>query len=259
MNTMLIDTHCHLDAECFRQEIDDIIQRAAAQGVCHLITIGVSLDSSKAAVALAERYPSVSAVVGIHPNYVQEARASDWDGIVALSQHPEVVGIGETGMDRYWDHSPADLQEEYFRKHIDLSRASGKPFVVHCRDAEADVVRILQQSAEEHGPLTGVMHSFCGSAENAAACLQAGMHISFAGMLTYKKNETLRETARVIPLSRLLVETDSPYLAPQPNRGKRNEPAWVRWTAECLAAVHGLSLSQLAEQTTENARQLFKV
>jgi TatD DNase family protein len=131
--------------------------------------------------------------------------------------------------------------------------------VVHCRDAEADVVRILQESAAEHGSLSGVMHSFCGSAENAAVCLEAGMHISFAGMLTYKKNETLRETARVIPLNRLLVETDSPYLAPQPNRGKRNEPAWVRWTAECLAAVHGLSLSQLAEQTTANARKLFKV
>jgi len=256
MTASLIDTRCHLDAEAFHQDLDDVIGRALAGGVEQMLTIGITLQTSQAAVVLANRYPCVAAVVGIQPNYAQEARAGDWDQIVELATHPRVVGIGETGLDRYWDFAPLDIQREYFVRHIELSRSCRKPFVVHCREAEADVVQLLQEQAQQ-GPLHGVMHSFCGSAEIAAECLRLGLYISFAGMLTFRKNDALREVARTVPLDRLLVETDAPYLAPHPWRGKRNEPAWVRQTADCLADVHGVSRDELAAATTANARRLF--
>ncbi|MFG0240110.1 MAG: TatD family hydrolase, partial [Gimesia chilikensis] len=167
-------------------------------------------------------------------------------------------GIGETGLDRYWDYAPIELQQDYFSKHIQLSRERDLPFVVHCREAEADVVDLLQREAEQ-APFKGLMHSFCGTPETAAACLELGMYISFAGMLTFKKNDELRETARLIPLDRLLVETDAPYLAPVPQRGKRNEPAFVKHTCACLAELHDKTPEEMAEITTQNARTLFQL
>ncbi len=258
MPPALIDTHCHLDAEAFQQDLDDVIQRAVDSGVRQILTIGITVETSQAAVLLANRFECVSAVVGIQPNYAHEAKPGDWEKIVDLADHPQVVAIGETGLDRYWDFAPLDTQQEYFVRHIQLSKSSGLPFVVHCREAEADVVAVLQSEAAD-GPLNGVMHSFCGDAETAAVCLDLGMHISFAGMVTFRKNDALREVAKTVPLDRLLIETDAPYLAPHPNRGKRNEPAWVRLTAECLADVHGISMDELAAATTENARRLFRL
>lgn len=252
----LIDTHCHLDEQAFSTDRDEVVQRAADAGLVAVITIGTTAESSRLAVELAAKYPLVYAAVGIQPNYVAEAGPGDWDEIERLAGEPKVVAVGETGLDRYWDYAPIDLQVEYFQRHLDLARRSGLPFVVHCREAEADVVAQLRE-ASKSGPLRGVMHSFTGDAGTARACLDLGMHVSLAGMLTYKKNEELRRVAAGVPRDRLLVETDAPYLAPVPLRGKRNEPAHVRHTCQCLADVHGLPLEEMAVETTRNARALF--
>lgn len=253
----LIDTHCHLDEEAFAQDRDEVIQRAVDAGVSSIITISITAASSRRAVQLAQQYDSVSAVVGVQPNYVAQMQPGDWEAIEQLASEPKVVGIGETGLDRYWDYAPLDVQREYFTKHIELARRCNLPFVVHCREAEADVVAHLREASAD-GPLHGVMHSFSGDAATATACLELGLYISFAGMLTYRKNDALRAVAKQVPLDRLLVETDAPYLSPEPVRKiRRNEPAHVRHTAACLAEVHGMTLDAIAELTTGNARSLF--
>lgn len=254
----LIDTHCHLDAEAFQQELDAVVARAVGSGVERMLTVGITRETSEAAVVLANRYSAVSAIVGIQPNYAQEAKPGDWERIVDLSCHPQVVAVGETGLDKYWDFAPLEIQRDYFLRHIQLSRDCGKPFVVHCREAEPEVLEVLREAADG-ATLNGVMHSFCGSAAVAAECIRLGLMISFAGMVTFRKNAELRDVAKSVPLDCLLVETDAPYLAPHPNRGKRNEPAWVRMTADCLAEVHGLSPSRFAEVTTANAKRLFRL
>ncbi len=254
----LFDTHAHLDEEAFHPDRPETIQHAFDSGVETILTIGTTAESSQRAVDLAAAFPHVYAVVGIQPNYVAQMKPNDWELIQTLSTAHKVVGIGETGLDRYWDYAPIELQRDYFSKHIQLSRNLDLPFVVHCREAEEDVVQLLQQESEG-SPLKGIMHSFCGSPETAVACLELGLHISFAGMLTFKKNDELRETAREIPLDRLLVETDAPYLAPVPVRGKRNEPAFVKHTCACLAEIHNKTLEEMAEITTANAKTLFKL
>ena len=250
------DTHCHLDEEAFSQDIDQVVARARDEGLVGLVTIGTTAASSRAAVDLAGRFPGVHAVVGIQPNYVAEASEDDWETIRGLAGKPGVVAVGETGLDRYWDHTPLDVQVEMFRRHMALAREHDLPFVVHCREAEADVLAELEREVGQ-GPLRGIMHSFSGDAATAARCVELGMHISLSGMLTYKKNDALRGVAADIPLERLLVETDAPYLAPIPFRGKRNEPAHVRHTAECLAEVKGIAVEELAEATTANALRVF--
>jgi TatD DNase family protein len=251
-----IDTHLHLDEEAFRPDRDEVVARASAAGVDTMITIGITAATSRAAVALAQAHPAVSAAVAIQPNYVSQAAPGDWEIIEGLATQPKVVAIGETGLDRYWDHAPFEMQVEFFDKHLELARRLNLPFIVHCREAEAEVVAQLKRAAAD-GPLRGVMHSFCGDAETAAACIELGLFISFAGMLTFKKNDTLRSVAAQVPLDRLLIETDAPYLAPTPFRGKRNEPAYVRHTAEVLATVRNLTLAEIAQVTTDNARRLF--
>jgi TatD DNase family protein len=252
---MLFDTHAHLDDARFAADLPAVLGRAAAAGVTTTLTIGIDLPTSRAAVALAARFPQLKAVVGIQPNHVGEAGAGDWDEIVALAETAtNVVGVGESGLDRYWDRAPFPLQEDYFARHLELAKRVSKPLVIHCREAEADVVRVLTAFG---GPIRGVMHSFSGDAATAAACVELGLHISFAGMVTYKNADALRQVATTIPLERLLVETDSPYLAPVPVRGKRNEPAFVRHTAECVAKVRGVSAEVIFEATTRNARELF--
>jgi TatD DNase family protein len=254
----LIDTHCHLDEEAFAYDIAEVVARAEQAGIRAILTIGITADSSRRAVELASRFERVYAVVGIQPNYVSAAEPGDWDEIVRLSEAPKVIGIGETGLDRYWDYSPIELQAEYFDRHLELARNRGLPFVVHCRNAEDDVVAQLRAAAK-HGPLSGVMHSFTGSSETAAACCELGMHISFAGMLTFKRNDALRQTAATIPADCLLVETDAPYLAPHPHRDKRNEPANVALTCACLARCRSVSDDEMAAITTANARRLFRL
>jgi TatD DNase family protein len=253
----LIDTHAHLDDERFREDLPDVLRRAQDAGVSRVVTIATTAPSSRASVDLARRFPVLAATVGIQPNHVAEAEPDAWDNILRLAEQTEVVAIGETGLDRYWDHTPFPQQEELFARHLVLARQRNLPLVIHCRQAEADVVRMLRDDYQAHGPVRGVMHSFTGDAATAEACLAMGLSISFAGMVTYKSASDLRDVARRIPLDRLVVETDSPYLAPVPIRGRRNEPAFVAHTAACLAVVLGVDFAALAGQTSRNARLLF--
>jgi TatD DNase family protein len=253
----LIDTHAHLDAPQLADDLPDVLARARAAGVAHVVAVATTAPSSVDTLALARRFPGLSATAGIHPNDIPSAAPSAWDEVAALANDPLVVGIGETGLDRHWDTTPFDVQEEYFARHLGLARRVGKPVVIHCREAEADVLRHLRADFGRHGPVRGVMHSFTGSQETADACLAMGLYLSFAGMLTYKNAAALREVAARVPRERLLVETDSPYLSPAPLRGRRNEPAHVVHTAACLAGLHGVTPEVMAEATTVNARRLF--
>ncbi len=253
----LIDTHAHLDDQQFSGDLPAVLERARAAGVGTIVTIATTAASSAACLALAGRHPSLFATAGIHPNHAAEAAPTAWDETAALATDPRVVGIGETGLDRHWNDTPFPTQEDYFARHLELGRRLGKPVVIHCREAGPDVLRMLRADFDRHGPIRAVMHSFAGDLALAEACLEMGLHISFAGMLTYKNAADLRAVAARLPPERLLVETDSPYLAPVPVRGRRNEPAFVAHTAACLASLLGLAPEALAEQTTQNARRFF--
>lgn len=257
----LFDTHAHLDQADFEADRAAVVQRARDAGVAEMLAVGTTAANSRTCVELAAAYPGVVyASVGIHPNHAAEAGPGDFAEVERLAESPHVVAIGETGLDRHWDFTPFDLQREYFDRHIRLAALRGLPFIVHMRDCEADIVEVLRTAWREGGRLRGVMHSFTGDATLAAECVGLGLHISFAGMVTYKKADALRACAATIPLDRLLVETDSPYLSPEPVRNiRRNEPAHVRHTAQCVAAARGMGLEELAEQTTANARRLFGV
>jgi TatD DNase family protein len=272
-----IDTHAHLDDEQFAGDLAAVLDRARAAGLDAIVTVATSLASTRAALTLSRQHSFLFPTAGIHPNHAFDvgrrpgtllaatphrppagAAPGDWDEIVSLvEQEPRIVGLGETGLDRHWHDTPFPQQEEYFVRHLELARRTGRPVVIHCREAEADMQRVLREQFDRHGPIRGVMHSFTGGAELARACLEMGLHLSFAGMLTYKKAAGLREVAATVPLDRVLVETDSPYLSPVPLRGKRNEPAHVIHTGACLAGLHGLSAEALAAYTTRNARALF--
>jgi len=254
---MLFDTHAHLDQPEFDEDRDEVVARAQAAGVSRIVAVGTTAASSEVCTQLAGRYDGVAAAVGIQPNYVAEAEEGDWDRVVALAGQPGVVAIGETGLDRYWDDAPFPLQQDYFDRHMRLSARLDLPFVVHMRDCEADILAMLREAARR-GPLRGVMHSFTGDAEMAAECIDLGLYISFAGMVTFKKSGPLRDCAATIPDQRILIETDSPYLSPHPKRShRRNEPALLVHTAECLAEVRGVTPDQFARQSTSNARRLF--
>jgi TatD DNase family protein len=253
----LIDTHAHLDDEKFRTDLPAVLDRAAGAGVRRTICIATTGQDSRACVELARRFPMLAATVGLQPNNLAQLPANDWDEVVQLVESPGVVGVGETGLDRHWHDTPFAQQEDYFARHLALARKHQLPVVIHCREAEPDVVRMLREDYDRHGPIRAVMHSFTGDAETAKSCLAMGLYISFAGMVTYKNAQNLRDIAKTIPADRLLVETDSPYLAPVPMRGKRNEPAFVAHTATCLAAERGEDVAVLATNCTRNARALF--
>lgn len=256
---LFFDTHAHLDDEAFDDCLAATIGRAIDAGVREMIAVGTTAASSETCLQIAEQFPEVWAAVGIQPNYCAEAAAGDWDRIVALAEHEKIVAIGETGLDRYWDYTPLAVQRDYFDRHIRLSQTRGLPFIVHMRDCGADILEMLRE-ARQRGPLAGVMHSFTGDAELARACLDLGLYVSFAGMLTFKKSIELREVAKLIPNDRLLVETDAPYLSPHPHRGQRpNEPALLVHTAACLAETRGVDLAEIAEMTTANAKRLFQI
>jgi TatD DNase family protein len=252
----MIDTHCHLDQDEFRDDLDAVLERAHKAGVEAMVAVAVTAESSETIVRSLATRPSVYAAVGIHPNYTHQAIAGDWKRVVALVDEPRVVGLGETGLDKHWDYAPFPLQQDYFDRHLRLSQQTGLPFITHTRDCESDVMAMLEE-ARRRGPLTGVMHSFTGGPETAARCIELGLYISFAGMITFKKSDELRRTSATIPLDRLLIETDSPYLAPHPNRGKRNEPANVVLTAQAVAEARGLSPEEVDRATTANAKRLF--
>jgi TatD DNase family protein len=252
-----IDTHAHLDDERFRDDLPAVLERAAHAGLSRIVVVATTALDSPRCVELATKQPILRATVGIQPNHVAEASPTAWDEVVALADRPEVVALGETGLDRYWDYTPFAQQEDYFARHLQLARKFGRAVVIHCREAEADTVRMLRADFDKHGPVRAMMHSFTGDWPTAEACLAMGLHISFAGMLTYKNANDLRAVAAKAPLNRVLIETDCPYLAPVPVRGKRNEPANVVHTAAVLAQTLGVTLDVIAENTTRNARALF--
>jgi TatD DNase family protein len=253
----LFDTHAHLDDERFRADLPAVLERAAAAGVTRVLCVATTAADSDHCVRIAGEFPLVWASVGIQPNHVAEAGPDDWAAVERLAAAPRVVALGETGLDRHWDFTPFLQQEDYFARHLALARRTGLPVVIHCREAEADVVRMLREDYDRHGPVKGVLHSFTGDGPTAEACLAMGLYVSFAGMVTYKNAQELRDVAARVPADRLLVETDSPYLAPVPVRGKRNEPAYVAHTAALLAQVRGVPANELADQTTRNALTLF--
>lgn len=235
-----------------------MLAEAAAAGVHAILAVGTNVHSSRACLELAQRYDAVRASVGIHPNYCAAAAAGDFQQITELARAPRVAAIGETGLDRHWDDSPWELQVANFLQHIELSRTTGHPLVIHTRDCAEETLQIMRDEARQAGPFRAVMHSFTGPQAVADGCLELGLYISFAGMLTYKNAADLREIARTIPADRVLVETDCPYLTPHPFRGQRpNRPALVVHTLSCLADIRGVSVAELAAQTTRNAEDLF--
>ena len=252
----LVDTHAHLQDRRLADDLDAVLTRARAAGVTRVLAIGTTAADSAEVVAIANLYEHVFAAVGIQPNHVAEAAEGDFACVAALADDPRVKAIGETGLDRYWDRAPLGLQRDYFGRHLTLARTLNLPVVIHCRECEQDIVDQLESFGP---PIAGVLHSFTGTVDQAAKFLQLGLHISIAGMVTFpsKNSDALREAARSIPADRLLVETDSPYLSPQPFRGKTNEPARVALTAAYLAELRGEPLGRLAEATTANALRLF--
>lgn len=254
----LVDTHLHLDSEPFESRHREVVDRACAAGVVAMVSVGTSAASSRRVIELAGRLPAVYPAVGIQPNDVVEAAEGDWEQVesLAIDQREQVVAIGETGIDCYWDRTPLALQRDYFDRHLDLAERLGLPVIIHMRESGAEIVEQLRGSWAER--CRGVMHSFTGDRQLMEDCVALGLYISFAGMVTFKKSDSLREVARQVPDDRILVETDSPYLSPEPLRGRRpNEPARVIHTAECLARVRGQSLEEFAALTTANAAALF--
>ena len=254
---VLVDSHCHLDFPDFAEEVDEIVNRAHEAGVGLMVTISTKISEFERVRAVAERFPHVYCTVGIHPHEAEDEPEISAARLIELAQHPKVVGIGETGLDFFYEHSPREAQETAFRAHIAASRETGLPLIVHTRDADEDMARILTEEMEK-GAFPGLLHCFSSSRQLAEKAVELGFYISLSGILTFKKAEELRETAEALPLERLLVETDAPYLAPVPKRGKRNEPSFVVHTAAKLAEVKGVSAAELAEATTENFLKLFK-
>ncbi|MFN4281888.1 MAG: TatD family hydrolase [Alphaproteobacteria bacterium] len=254
---MLVDSHCHLDYADYGADRDDVMRRAGLAGVGAMLTISTKLSAFPAVRAVAESYPNVYCTVGVHPHEAaSEGPDADTAKLVALAAHPLVVGIGETGLDYYYEHAPRQAQADSFRAHIAASRETQLPLVVHTRDADADMVAILAEE-QGKGAFPGLLHCFSSGRTVAEAALEQGFYISFSGILTFKNAVAVREVAEMVPLDRLLVETDAPYLAPIPNRGKRNEPAFVAHTAQTLADLRGLSLAELGDITTDNFFRLF--
>jgi len=250
---MLVDSHCHLDFADFAEERDAVVARARAAGVGTMLTIGTRLDEFPGVRAIAEAYPDIWCSVGAHPHEAADHAALSAEDLAALAAHPRVVGIGETGLDFHYDHSPREVQERVFRTHIVASQVSGLPLIIHAREADDEVARVLR---EERAP-PGVLHCFSSGRGLAEAALDLGFYISISGIVTFRNAEELRAIVRDVPLDRLLVETDAPYLAPVPYRGRRNEPAYVAATAASVAALKGVEPADLAAATTENFFRLF--
>jgi TatD DNase family protein len=253
---MLVDSHCHLDFADFATETDAVVARARAAGVGTLVTICTRLTEFERVLAIAERFDDVWCSVGIHPHEAENEPDATAARLVELARHPKVVGIGEAGLDFYYDHSPRERQKEVFRRHIGAARLAGLPLIVHSRDADEETAALLEEGAAAGG-LAGVIHCFSSTAMLAERALALGFYISLSGIVTFRKAEQLRAIARDIPADRILVETDSPYLAPVPHRGKRNEPAFVVHTAELLAELRGEAADAFAATTTANFYRLF--
>lgn len=252
----LIDSHCHLDFPDFAAEIDAILARARAAGVERVITISTMVEKQAVYRALAEAHKGVFFTIGTHPNHAHEEEEASVAQLLEIAQHPRCVGLGEAGLDYHYDRVERAKAHRVFRTHIAAARQSGLPLVIHARDADEDVAAILKEEMEQ-GAFKAVLHCFTASAKLAQTGVELGLSISFSGVLTFKNSQNLRDIAADVPLDRLLVETDAPFLAPSPYRGKRNEPAFVAETAKVLAGVKGLTETQLADVTRANTMRLF--
>jgi len=256
MSALLVDSHCHLDFPEFQGREDELVTAMQANGVGWALVAGVTLERFPGVLALAERFPRLFAAVGVHPD-TQEGQEADEETLLRLGDHPKVVAIGETGLDYYRLEGDLDWQRERFRTHIRAARKCHKPLIIHTREAAADTLRILEEEAA--GEVGGVFHCFTENRAVAEAALALGFHISFSGIVTFKNALQIKEVATLVPLDRLLVETDAPYLAPVPYRGKLNHPALVRHVAEEVAKLRGIGVEELADATTSNFFRLFGV
>ncbi len=256
---MLIDSHAHIQGKEYAGEAEAVIERARAAGVEKIIAVGGAGDmsSNTEAVALADSFPNIYATVGMHPHDAKDVGADELRALRALTSQPKVIAVGETGLDYYYNHSPHEVQCRVFTQFIRMARETGLPIVVHERDAAQEAAELLR--SEGGRELHGVIHCFTGNYEAACAYLDLGFYLSFTGIITFKNAEPLRQVVRQVPLERMLVETDSPYLTPVPHRGKRNEPAYVRLVAETVASVKSISVEDVARVTTENVQNLFKI
>lgn len=253
---MIVDSHCHLDFDSLRQDLPAVLARAREAGVGLMVTISTRMSTFERVRAVAEAHEQVYCSVGVHPHEAESEGDVTPERLCELAGHPRVVGIGETGLDYYYEHSPRNAQEASFRRHIEAARRTGLPLIVHTRDADAETAGILREEMAK-GAFSGVLHCFSAGAELARAALELGFYISFSGIVTFPKAEELRRIAADVPLDRLLVETDAPYLAPVPRRGKPNEPAFVVHTAARLAELRNLDEAELHRLTTENFFRLF--
>ena len=253
---MLIDTHCHLDFPDFAEDIGSYVGRAEAAGVGRMVTISTRVGRFATYAALAERFPSVWCTVGTHPHGAHEELDVTVEQLVALSRHPRCVAIGEAGLDYHYDMSPREAQEQGLRTHIAAARETQLPLVIHSREADEDMAAILREEMGK-GAFPAILHCFTAGEMLARTGVELGLYVSFSGILTFKTSQALRDIARDIPMERLLVETDAPYLAPTPYRGKRNEPSYVVETAKVLAEVKGVSFDEIARITTDNARRCY--
>lgn len=254
---MLVDSHCHLDFEQFRDDLDEVVARAGRAGVGALVTICTRLTELDRVLAIAERWPNVWCAAGIHPHHVAEQGAPSIERLVEIAAHPKVIGLGETGLDYFYDHSPRASQRQSFIAHIEAARRTGLPFIVHTREADADTAAILREHCAD-GTAAGVMHCFSSGRQLAETAVSLGLHISVAGMVTFRKSDDLRTTiAEAVPAERLLVETDAPFLAPVPMRGRRNEPAYVVHTAAAVAKLKKMPEKEFANLSTRTFFRLF--
>ncbi len=247
----LVDSHCHLDFPDFRDDLDGVVGRAQAAGIDRLVTISTRVRRQPELLAIAERFPGVYCSVGTHPHHAHDELDLAAADLVARTRHPKVVAIGEAGLDYHYDNSPRAAQEQGFRAHIAAARETGLPLVIHSRDADDDMARILREEMKQ-GPYKAVLHCFTGGRDLAVTGVELGHYVSFTGILTFKKSDDLRAIAAALPADRILVETDSPYLAPGKFRGKRCEPAYVVETAKVLAETRGVGLDESARQTTDH-------
>ncbi len=255
---MLIDSHAHLDDLRYDTDRDNVLQRAQTAGIEAIVTIGCDLATSQTAVALAHAHPNIFATIGVHPHEAKEIGEGWYESFRSLAQHPKVVAYGEIGLDYHYDHSPREIQRQRFREQIHLARELALPLVIHTREAQEDTVMILRE--EGAVDVGGVFHCFSGDMWLAKDALDLGFYLSFSGVLTFKNATMLRDIAKTVPLDRLMVETDCPYLAPVPYRGKRNEPAYVQYVAETLAEIRGNgSVESVARATVENTKRVFRI
>jgi len=253
---MLVDSHCHLDFPDIASELDAVVARARAAGIGRMVTICTRVRKHAQVLAIAEKFSDVFCSVGTHPHNAHEELDIDAKALMEIAKHPKVVAIGEAGLDYHYDKSPRDAQAQSLRQHIAAARESGLPLVIHSRECDTDMTRILKDESRM-GAFPAVLHCFTGGRDLAFAAIEFGHYVSFTGILTFKNSQDLRDIAATLPAERVLVETDAPYLAPLPYRGKRNEPSYVVETAKVLAATRGVSLEEITRQTTENFFRLF--